>query len=285
MGAIHLVFHGWPAFFFSAVAAACMIAIAFVRYVSTGRAFSSTAERFRQFWADKDTALNGREGEEFRRAQARELKNLFPSRPPGRVLEIGCGDGSLFPDLEIPVADYKGVDFSPQFVERFHSREPAVRLECAEGASYLDKGAQYDLILLNGVVQHFDPAMLEQHLRNARAMMRDNSLLIWGSIPRRRHRRQFDAGKWRGDGKPSLIRLIKSWAYRLMGLDAMGYWYEPPEIAALARKYGLHLQFVLSTLYPYRFHAVFRKKSACAGERREGQNSPSPRRIRDARAS
>jgi hypothetical protein len=36
----------------------------------------------------------------------------------------------------------------------------------------------------------------------------------------------------------------------------MGYWYEPEEVAGLAKKYGLHAQFVPSKLYPYRFHAV-----------------------------
>jgi lipopolysaccharide exporter len=238
MGAIHLILSGWAAFFLSAVAASCMIVIASVRYVFSGCAFSSTVERFRQFWADKDTTLKGRDDDEFRRARADELKKLFPTQSPGRVLENGCGDGSLFPHFRIPVTDYNGVDFSPQFIERFHSREPAVRLECTEGASYLDQGTLYDLILLNDIVQHFELAMLEQHLRNARAMMRDNSLLIWVSIPNRLHRRQFDAGKWGGNGKPSLTRLIKSWAHRLVGPDAVGYWYEPPEVAALARSIG-----------------------------------------------
>ena len=45
----------------------------------------------------------------------------------------------------------------------------------------------------------------------------------------------------------------------MLGLDAMGYWYEPEEVAALAHKYGLQAQFVPSALYPYRFHAVLSK--------------------------
>ena len=94
LGAIHIFLQGWPAFLLFAAVAACMIAIAFVRYVSTGRAFSSTADRFRQFWPDKNTTLKGRDDEEFRRAEAHELKNLFPTQTPGRVLEIGCGDGT-----------------------------------------------------------------------------------------------------------------------------------------------------------------------------------------------
>ena len=259
MGGMHMIFSGWPAFLASTLVALCLTGFAFIRYVSTGRAFTSPVERFRQFWADKDSTLNGREGEEFWRAQAGELTRLYSSNLPGRVLEIGCGDGNLFPYFEIPPADYKGVDFTPQFIEQFRLKEPSVNLECAEGASYLDRDAEYDLILLNGIVQHFDSEMLEQHLRNACAMMRDGSLLVWGSIPQRRRRREYDAGKWSGSGKMSAMRLIRSWGGRMLGLDAMGYWYEPEEVAALAHKYGLQAQFVPSDLYPYRFHAVLSK--------------------------
>jgi O-antigen/teichoic acid export membrane protein/SAM-dependent methyltransferase len=259
IGGAHMFFHGWTAFFVSAVAALGLAGFAFVRYVSTGRAFTSAAERFRRFWADKNTTLNNREGEEFWRAQASELKNLYSAKPPRRVLEIGCGDGSLFPYFGIPPANYKGVDFTPQFIERFRSKEPAVRLECAEGASYFDGGTKYDLILLNGIVQHFDSEMLEQHLQNARAMLQEGGILIWGSIPQRRYRRYYDAGKWSGKGKMSAYRFLRSWGGRLLGLDAMGYWYEPGEVSALAMKYGLQVQFFPSDLYPYRFHAAIRE--------------------------
>jgi hypothetical protein len=115
---------------------------------------------------------------------------------------------------------------------------------------------------LNGIVQHFDPKMLEQHLQNARSMMEEGGQLIWGSIPQRRYRKQYDAGKWSAGGKASVLRLLRSWGGRLLGLDAMGYWYEPEEVSALAKKYGLHAQFVPSDLYPYRFHAVIRKIKA-----------------------
>ncbi len=262
MGAIHFVLHGWPAFVASAFVAVCMAGFGFIRYVSTGHAFTSPTERFRQFWADKDSTLNGREGEDFWRAQAGELKSLYASKSPGRVLEIGCGDGSLFPYFGIPPSNYKGVDFTPQFIARFQSKEPSVRLECAEGASYLDRESQYDLILLNGIVQHFDRAMLEQHLQNAHAMLPEGGLLIWGSVPNRGDRRKYDAGKWSGNGHANMLRLLKSWAGRLLGLDAMGYWYEPEEVSVLAGKYGLEARFVPSELYPYRFHAVIMKPAA-----------------------
>jgi O-antigen/teichoic acid export membrane protein/SAM-dependent methyltransferase len=273
VGTIHVFLHGWAAFLVSAAVGLCMVAVSFVRYVSTGTALSSTPERFRQFWADQSTTLNGRHDEEFRRAQACELKSLFPIRVHGRVLEIGCGDGELFPFLEIPAENYKGIDFTPQFIERFQAAHPAVQLECADGAAFLDRQAQYDLILSNGVVQHFDRAMLELHLQNACRMIGENGQLIWGAIPQRRHRRKYDAGKWSADGRTSLTRFIKSWVGRMLGMDAMGYWYEPSEIAALARKYGFHARFVLSNASPYRFHAVLRKRLVVAEKKRKDQIS------------
>src|SRR5579872_1263244 len=272
VGAIHFFLRGWPAFFLSAAVALCMIAISFVRYVSTGAALSTTTELFPQFFSDQDTNLKGRDEEEFRRAQACELKTLLPSRTPGRVLEIGCGDGGLFPYLEIPAENYKGIDFSPQFIERFQSTYPQVQLECAEGSSYLDRSTQYDVILTDAIVQHFDRSMLERHLQNAHRMIAENGQLIWASIPQRKHRSAYDAGKWSTSGRSSL-RFLKSWVGRILGMDAMGYWYEPAEIAALAGKYGFQAQFVLSNNSPYRFHAILRKRLVSAEEKQGNQIS------------
>ena len=56
-------------------------------------------------------------------------------------------------------------------------------------------------------------------------------------------------------------------------MDAMGYWYEPSEIAAVARKYGFHARFVLSNASPYRFHAVLKKRLVLAEKKREDQIS------------
>jgi O-antigen/teichoic acid export membrane protein/SAM-dependent methyltransferase len=274
MGGLHAALHGWPAFLGSALVALGLTAFAFVRYVSTGSAFTSPADRFRQFWADRDSAVTGRDGEDCRREQALELTSLYSAAHPKRVLEIGCGDGSLFPYFGISAACYKGVDFTPKFIERFRSCEPSVQLVCAEGASYLDRAHQYDLILLNGIVQHFDGQMLEQHVQNARTMLRDGGLIIWGSIPRRRHRREYDAGKWSGSGRASAARLLRSWGGRILGLDAMGYWYEPGEIVALADKYGLCADFVPSNLYPYRFHAVIRKPARSGDAQSRSAGAP-----------
>ena len=276
VAAIHLVFHGWPAFLLSALAVSGIVGFAFARHVDTGQGVSRTAERFRRYWADKKTTMNGREGDGFWRAQAAELTNLFPSTAQMRLLEIGCGDGTLFPHFGIPAENYKGIDFSARFLEIFRSRHPSLQLECAEGASYVEKGAPYDVILLNSIVQHFDLQKLERHVQNARAMLSNDGLLIWGSIPERKFRKLYESGRCSGNGRARQSRLLKSWIHRLLGLDAMGYWYEPAEIAEVARKYGLHARIVPSELYPNRFHAVLSKSPLQIMGPRQGETPRPP---------
>jgi lipopolysaccharide exporter len=227
----------------------------FIRYVRGGHASVSTADRFRKFWSDKSTCLNHSESDDFYKAQGRELRELLSQHRYRSVLEIGCGEGSLFTHLHFGSDTYRGVDFSNHFLEAFRSRHPGVQLECAEGASYYSEGRQFDLILSNGVVQHFDPHMLAMHLANARKMMHANSHLVWGCILDKQSRRQYEYGTYSGNGH-GLTHLMKARVRRILGLDPMGFWYEKKEIAALAQKEGLDVQFSRSKLYPYRFHAI-----------------------------
>jgi len=228
----------------------------FVRYVRGGYAFTSTADRFRRFWADKSTCLNHSESTDFYAAQGRELRQLLAKPAYQSVLEIGCGEGSLFPHLHFDKNIYRGVDFSSHFLETFRSRHPGVQLECAEGASYCPENEQFDLILSNGVIQHFDPQMFANHLANARKMMHSNSELICGCILDKNRRRLYESGVYNGAKASRWKHFLKSRLHRLLGLDAMGYWYDQKEIAALARQHGLAARFIPSGIYPYRFHAV-----------------------------
>ena len=250
--------HPWPWVSLSAVVLVLSIWLlfAFVRYVRGGYAFTSTADRFRRFWADKSTCLNHSESTDFYAAQGHELRQLLAKPDYQSVLEIGCGEGSLFPHLHFAKEIYLGVDFSSHFLETFRSRHPGVQLECAEGASYCRENEQFDLILSNGVVQHFDRQMFANHLANARKMMHANSELICGCVLDKTRRRLYDSGLYNGAQSGRWKHFLKSAVRRLLGLDAMGYWYDQKEIAALARQHGLAVRFIPSTIYPYRFHAV-----------------------------
>jgi lipopolysaccharide exporter len=250
--------HPWPwvrlAVVVSLLGAA--LVFSFVRYVRGGYAFSSTAERFHKFWSDKTTCLNHCESPEFYAAQGRELQELLAKRHHRSVLEIGCGEGSLFKHLHFGQETYRGVDFSSHFLEKFRSQHPGVELECAEGASYCRENQTFDLILSNGVVQHFDPEMLARHVENARKMMHSGSELVWGCVLDKNSRALYESGAFGGANGSGWTNLVKARIRRFLGLDAMGFWYEQKEIAALAQKYGLGVRFSPSKLYPYRFHAI-----------------------------
>jgi lipopolysaccharide exporter len=260
------VLRPWPWFRLGSIVIVLVATLlfSFVRYVRGGYAFISTADRFRNFWSDKTTCLNHSEAPEFYAEQGRELREILASERYRSVLEIGCGEGSLFKYLHFGPEVYRGVDFSSHFLEVFRSRHPGVQLECADGASYCaDK--QFDLIFSNGVIQHFDPEMLDKHVANARKMMHTNSEFFCGCVLDKRSRGMYDAGTYSGANGHKLQRLLKAKVRRALGLDPMGFWYGQKEFAELAHRHGLGVRFVPSKLYPYRFHAIMRIANDSAG--------------------
>jgi lipopolysaccharide exporter len=257
--AVHRVLSAWPALALMTIAMLASVSILWKKYGKNAAGSRATVEKFRRYWSDKPGPLHGSDTPEFYRAYAAEIRNLFPTRDPGQILEIGCGDGSAFPYLDVPVGSYKGVDFSQHFLEAFRDRYPGVDLNCAEGSSYVEKGRQFDVIFSNEVVQHFDPGMLDRHLQNARRMMHSESVLILGSVPDSTHRRPFDAGAYAATTESRShrsIRKLKVMIRRASGIDYFGFWYTHDQIAAVAKRHRFRLRVVQSKLQPYRFHAV-----------------------------
>ena len=217
----------------------------------------TTAEKYREFWADKTSPQSRCATPESLRLLAQELRLLFCQRHPVSVLEIGCGNGCLFDFLGFSAQSYRGVDFSPRMLDVFRHEHPTLDLIEAEGSAYAD-ARTYDLILAQDVVAHFTPEMLAQHCANARHMMHSNSLLIWASIPWRVLRDSFDLGLWSNGGETSIRRWAKGNLGRMMGRDFIGRWYTTQEIARIAKQNSLSATFHGSVTHPYRFHAVLR---------------------------
>jgi SAM-dependent methyltransferase len=244
----------------SAIALLAMEAFVYVRYVRGDLAYTSTEERFRKFWEDKKTPLHGSDSAEFYQNLALELKSLFPRESPSSVLEIGCGDGSLFQYLGLSGDRYTGVDFSPSLLELFRTRHPKLQLCCAEGSSFVETGGKYRLIFSHGVVQHFDQEMLHRHFENARSMMNDDSILVCASVLDRARRGPYEAGLQTMGIAPRIIRISKSTVRRILGMDVMGYWYSREEFAKIASAHGFEASFSDSRTFSYRFHATLRPK-------------------------
>jgi len=85
------------------------------------------------------------------------LKRVVPSG--GRVLEIGCGTGSLLAELaaDRPDVEFLGVDVESKMIEyaRAHHAAPNVRFERADAAEVaLGPEASYDLAVSVDVLHH-----------------------------------------------------------------------------------------------------------------------------------
>lgn len=258
----HAFLHGWWALLVSAIGLLGIETFIYLRYVRGDLAHSSTAERFRKFWEDKKSPLHGSDTREFYQSLALELKALFPLKFSSKVLEIGCGDGSLFRFLDLPRDAYTGVDFSPKLLEIFRARHPDLQLCCAEGSSFFESNGEYRLIFSNGVVQHFDQDMLHRHFENARRMMSADSFLVCASVLDKARRFQYEAGLQTRGTLPRMIRTSKSALRRMLGLDVMGYWYSREEFARIANAHGFEASFTESRAFSYRFHATLRLKSS-----------------------
>lgn len=257
--AIHHLCSGWLACGLMTSVTVAAVGILWNAYGRNASRSASTISKFRRYWSDKSGTLHGAGSPESYRACVAEIRSLFPVDSPERVLEVGCGDGSGFPFLNVFPGNYRGVDFSPAFVNQFRYRHPQVDVRCAEGSSFLDSDCQYDVIFSNELVQQFDPDMLSRHMQNARRMMHSGSVLIFGSVPDGARRWKFDAGGYSATPQPRHIRCLRflktSWR-RALGIDYTGYWYTMSQIATSAKRHGFRACFVRSRLQPHTYHAV-----------------------------
>ncbi|MBN1994978.1 MAG: class I SAM-dependent methyltransferase [Anaerolineae bacterium] len=218
----------------------------------------STLAKWQAYWQGQTTPLYGEGTDEYHQRYAAELKILFADIHPQRVLEIGCGNGALYPYMGLEQAQYKGIDFSDSMLALFKKEHPQVELECADGASYQDDH-KYDLIISMGVVQYFNHGMLENHFINAKSMMHSESRFICASVPWKTQRFNFYVGdlalKRTGGG---LLLWLRSLFLNRLG--KMGTWYSLRDFRKLAGRYSMSVKFFGSVHYMYRFHAVMKPK-------------------------
>lgn len=177
------------------------------------------------------------------------------------MLDIGCGDGSLFPHLGFDrVEKYVGVDLSSRLLSIFAERFPQVELICSEGEKYRDE-RKYDLVLSSGVVQYFNLKMFAEHLQNASSMLAPGGRIVAAGIPWRATEYSYRSGQLTGHPQAGLRQYVKSLiAARIE--NRMGRWYHHQELRSLAKKHQLQLELHGSIHYPYRLHAVFSKEQA-----------------------
>ena len=101
------------------------------------------------------------------RARQRLARELYTVPPGGKVLDVGCGPGSIYPYL--PEVDYTGIDLNPKHVE--HARAlygDRARFLVGDASSDLQgEAGTFDLVVASALLHHLDDdqarGMLSRH--------------------------------------------------------------------------------------------------------------------------
>jgi len=121
---------------------------------------------------------------------ARDARQRFVAeflRPPARarVLDIGCGTGSLLEDLPIDV-DYVGYDLNPRYIAAAEQRWGGRgRFFCARvGDEPLESTASgFDYVVAKGILHHLSDAEAEILVGSARRHLRLGGVLVtWDCV-------------------------------------------------------------------------------------------------------
>jgi SAM-dependent methyltransferase len=93
-------------------------------------------------------------------SRARYVREHVRPFPGCRVLDIGCGPGTLLAHLPESIGAYVGYDMNPGYIEAARRRWGARgTFHCRKvEAGMLPEGERYDIVLANGIVHHLEDA-------------------------------------------------------------------------------------------------------------------------------
>jgi SAM-dependent methyltransferase len=97
--------------------------------------------------------------------------------PDSRILEIGCGPGTMVPFL--PQTAYLGFDLSPEYIDDARRRFPAARFVCERVSRFsVGQCQSFDLVLAIGIVHHLDDAEAVHLFRIAHDALKPGGRLV-----------------------------------------------------------------------------------------------------------
>lgn len=198
-----------------------------------------------------------------------------------RLLEVGCAAGFLAWGLAPRVAEYFGIDLSPDAVERARSlRLPGARFEAADGSSLPLEADSFDCVTAYDVFTNFpDFEVVAPVLREMVRVVRPGGRVLAGSIPDSAfeaetfamaaeigERLSSQGAAWHPDVALAGWRrlLPRRWQRRHQDRgQIVCYFFERGDFEALARELGATIEF--TAVHPrhpyatYRFNAVLTK--------------------------
>jgi len=213
---------------------------------------------WRAFWQHRADPEHRSSSPDHYDKYGRELSLIIGDVTDKRVLELGCGSGSLFGPLGFNLARaYRGVDFSKGMLAKFKSFHPQADLICADASTYRDNQL-YDLVFSNAVAQYFDQEMFRRSIESAVHMLAPGGKIFIGSVPWKAARRGYYLGELCLHARRATIRDVVVYAASFVRSDPLGRWYSLAEVSEVAERLKVSVEFFGSIFYPYRFHARLR---------------------------
>ena len=109
----------------------------------------------------------------------RKLKESVPSAR--RILEIGCGDGSIANSVTLayPGSEYVGIDISPAPGRRFEGDRSRAQFHAILSNDYIDTDpGQFDLVLIIDVLHHVPLSDRSALLRDAAQLLQPGGSVV-----------------------------------------------------------------------------------------------------------
>lgn len=126
---------------------------------------------------DASVALSGESGEYFAQVKARYVATIIPKDFNGKLLDYGCGVGTLSNCLQVllPEAHLNGFDVSAESITTINCNLASRGLFTNDSAKL---GAGYNVIILSNVLHHIDPPDRSSTIQELKARLCGDGLLI-----------------------------------------------------------------------------------------------------------
>jgi SAM-dependent methyltransferase len=105
------------------------------------------------------------------------VRDYIRPKAGDRILEIGCGPGTIVPYL--PRTEYVGFDVSQEYIDQARGRFPNAAFVCERVSDLtLPNRGYYDIVLALAILHHLDDAEAEQLFRIAHDALRPGGRLV-----------------------------------------------------------------------------------------------------------